>query len=170
MKKLLYLLFAICLIGCSDDDDSSQKFRNIYKDTFWQAGSGGLMTFSPDKLFYNYDAEDGECYYWEEGDYNNVDYDGCDYEKVTLVIIEEDSDTFVFRQITSDGLVNYGNNVGSICSGDEISITFQVLNENAISFTYSDNEGYTESFTLVKANNSFSANDCLNSTLNGILF
>ena len=168
MKKLLYFFFAITLLGCSSDDGSSQKFRNIYSDTFWETGSS-VIKFSSDKLLYNYD-EDGECYYWQEGSYNNVDYDGCDYDKVTLVVIEEDSDTFVFRQITSEGLTNYGSNVGSICSGGELSITFQVLNENAISLTFSDDEGYSETLTLVKANNSFSTNDCINSTLNGFLF
>ena len=38
MKKLLYLLFAICLIGCSDDDDnaSAQTFLEKYDGVMWR--------------------------------------------------------------------------------------------------------------------------------------
>ena len=37
MKKLLYLLFAICLIGCSDDDssDNNQLFLEKYDGVVW---------------------------------------------------------------------------------------------------------------------------------------
>jgi len=62
MKNSLYLFFAITLLGCSkDDNDSSQKFRNIYNNTFWNAGPD-IIKFSTDKLAYNYD-EGGQCYY-----------------------------------------------------------------------------------------------------------
>jgi len=38
MKKLIYLLFAICLIGCSDDDDnaSAQTFLEKYDGVVWE--------------------------------------------------------------------------------------------------------------------------------------
>ena len=38
MKKLLYLLFAICLIGCSNDDDnaSAQTFLEKYDGVMWR--------------------------------------------------------------------------------------------------------------------------------------
>ena len=172
MKKLLYL-FLVLAMGCSSDDldNSSQKFRNIYNNTFW-IGNGDVVKFSPDKLIHLYD-DDNKCYYWEEGSFNNVDYDGCDYNNVTYVIIEEDRDTFVFREITSEGVINAGNNPGSFCSGEETTITFQVISENTIEVKFSytwDNGSNEQTFTLVKTNNSFSADGCINGTLNGFLF
>ena len=47
MKKLLYLLFAICLIGCSDDDDnaSAQTFFEKYDGVVWQNQSLNDFSF-----------------------------------------------------------------------------------------------------------------------------
>jgi hypothetical protein len=171
MKNLLLLIFAITLFGCSSDDDSGNKFRNIYNNTFWIA-NGTVAKFSPDKLLHLYDAND-ECHYWEEGSFNNVDYDGCVYNNVTYVIIEEDIDTFVFREIGSDGVSNIGNNSGSFCGGQETTITFQVVSENAmeVKFSYTwDSGSIEETSTFVKTNNSFPVDGCINGTLNGYLF
>ena len=47
MKKLLYLLFAICLIGCSDDDEnaSAQNVFEKYDGVVWQNQSTNDFSF-----------------------------------------------------------------------------------------------------------------------------
>ena len=169
MKKLIYLFLALLIVACSDDNsDDSNLFRNIYSNTFWRTDCG-LVTFSPDKLFYDYCSGEG-CYYWEEGSYNDVDYDACTYNNVTYVIIEEDNDTFIIRQITSSGINNFND---SPCDGFETTINFQIINENVLELTYSYISEFNDdtiSFTLTKVNDSFSTNNCINGTLNGFLF
>ena len=159
MKKLLYLLFVLSILGCSSNDDSNQTFRNIYSNTFWSS-NGGVITFSNDKLF-SVNDDDG-CYYWKEGSYDNVDYDGCIYDRVTYSVIEETIDKLVFIQVVSDGTLNGG---GSSCDGDETIVSFEVLTDDLIRVTL-EYEGGTEVVTLVNENSSFSTSGCLDSPLN----
>ena len=170
MKKLLYLFFAITLLGCSSDDDSSQKFRNIYKDTFWQAGSEGLMTFSPDKLFYEYvenrgdDDSTSDGIFYEEGSFDNVPLNDCIFGNITYIVIEEDNDTLSLRSVQSNGSTVAG--APSPCTSGEFNIVFQIINDNAMEWTISVGQ-YTETSTAVRSSRSFSINDCVNGTLNG---
>jgi hypothetical protein len=170
MKKLLYLFFAITLLGCSSDDDSSQKFRNIYKDTFWQAGSGGLITFSPDKLFYDYvenrgdDDSTSDGTFYEEGSFDNVRLNDCTFGNITYIVIEEDDDTLSLRSVQSNGSPVAG--APSPCTSGEFNVVFQIINENAMEYTISVGQ-YTETSTAVRSSRSFSTNDCVNGTLNG---
>jgi hypothetical protein len=67
MKKLLYLLFAICLIGCdSDDNISTQTFLEKYDGVFWASYVNSreeppLYVFSPEGMnIYDYDFKE-EC-------------------------------------------------------------------------------------------------------------
>ena len=165
MKNLLYLFFAITLLGCSSDDDSSQKFRNIYKDTFWQLGDG-LLTFSPDKLFYEYvenrgdDDSTSDGTFYKEGSFDNVPLNDCIFGNITYIVIEEDNDTLSLRSVQSNG------SGSSPCTYGEFNVVFQIINENAMEYTLSEDQ-YTETYTAVRSSRSFSTNDCVNGTLNG---
>jgi hypothetical protein len=165
MKNLLYLFFAITLLGCSSDDDSSQKFRNIYEDTFWQLGDG-LLSFSPDKLFYDYvenrgdDDSTSDGTFYKEGSFDNVPLNDCIYGNITYIVIEEDNDTLSLRSVQSNG------SGFSPCTYGEFNVVFQIINENAMEFTTSMDQ-YTETYTAVRSSSSFSTNDCVNGTLNG---
>jgi hypothetical protein len=165
MKNLLYLFFAITLLGCSSDDDSSQKFRTIYEDTFWQLGDG-LLTFSPDKLFYEYvenrgdDDSTSDGTFYKEGSFDNVPLNDCIFGNITYIVIEEDNDTLSLRSIQSNG------SGSSPCTYGEFNVVFQIINENAMEYTLSEDQ-YTETYTAVRSSRSFSTNDCVNGTLNG---
>ena len=165
MKNLLYLFFAITLLGCSSDDDSSQKFRNIYEDTFWQLGDG-LLTFSPDKLFYDYvenrgdDDSTSDGTFYKEGSFDNVPLNDCIFGNITYIVIEEDNDTLSLRSVQSNG------SGSSPCTYGEFNVVFQIINENAMEYTLSEDQ-YTETYTAVRSSRSFSTNDCVNGTLNG---
>lgn len=162
MKKIFYFIFAFTILGCSSDDDQLQTFRSIYSNTFWSA-DGGIITFSNDKLFSVIDDDD--CYYWKEGSYDNVDYDGCTYDNVTYSVIEETIDKLVLIEVTSDGVENGS---GSNCDGEDVTFSFEVLSDNIIRITISDDDG-TDTISLVKENSSFSLNGCLDGALNGHL-
>jgi hypothetical protein len=165
MKNLLYLFFAITLLGCSSDDDSSQKFRTIYEDTFWQLGDG-LLTFSPDKLFYEYvenrgdDDSTSDGTFYKEGSFDNVPLNDCIFGNITYIVIEEDNDTLSLRSVQSNG------SGSSPCTYGEFNVVFQIINENAMEYTLSEDQ-YTETYTAVRSSRSFSTNDCVNGTLNG---
>lgn len=160
----IILLLSFTLLSCSSetDDPNLNKFRNNLNNTFW-IFEDGLLSFSPENLYYIYDSFDNSCYFYKEGMYNDVDYDGCTYNSVTFVIIEENESTLIFRQITSTGTLN---NSGGTCKGDEVTIKFQLINENVLEAS-SISEIGTEVTTLTKNNNSFSLNSCINGTLNG---
>jgi len=169
MKNLLYLFFTITLLGCSSDDDSSQKFRNIYEDTFWQLGDG-LLTFSPDKLFYDYvenrgdDDSTSDGTFYKEGSFDNVPLNDCIFGNITYIVIEEDNDTLSLRSVQSNGAPTPG--APSPCTYGEFNVVFQIINENAMEFTTSIDQ-YTETYSAVRSSRSFSTNDCVNGTLNG---
>ena len=168
MKNLLYLFLAITLLGCTSDDDSSQKFRNIYEDTFWQLNEG-LLSFSPDKLFYDYvenrgdDDSTNDGTFYKEGSFDNVPLNDCIFGNITYIVIEEDNDTLSLRSIQSNGSADPGAN--SPCTDGEFNVVFQIINENAMEFTISMDQ-YTETYTAVRSSMSFSTNDCVNGTLN----
>jgi hypothetical protein len=155
----------ILLFSCSkDDDDANKKFRQRYSGTYWEASVGGgdcLMTFSEDKLVSI--SADNRCCYYKEGSYYKVEFDGCIYDRVTDVLIEEDSDKLVFREITTGGKPG--------CQGDEETYTFQVLSENAISVSAISASGVViDTYTLVRSNRTFSTKDCINSSADGYFF
>jgi hypothetical protein len=161
MKKLLLLSLTILLFSCGDsdsDDNSNQTFRNIYSDSFWLIDET-ILTFSNDKIVTFIDDETDGCYFFEEGSYNNVNTGDCIFDNITLSIIEETSDKFVFMQVAS------GDDVGFDCDIDEVTITMEALSESLIRLTQ-DNE----SFTMVRQDNVFSFVNCQNGTLSGRLF
>ena len=161
MKKLLLLSLTILLFSCGDsdsDDNSNQTFRNIYSDSFWLIDET-ILTFSNDKIVTFIDDETDGCYFFEEGSYNNVNTGDCIFDNITLSIIEETSDKFVFMQVAS------GDDVGFDCDIDEVTITMEALSESLIRLTQ-DNE----SFTMVRQDNVSSFVNCQNGTLSGRLF
>lgn len=164
MKKLFYFIFALTLFSCSSNDDSNddsnQTFRNIYSDSYWLS-DGAAVYFSSDKLMSLLTDDNlGECFYFQEGSYDNINSDGCIYNNVTLSLITEDTDTFSFKQLITDG---------SSCDGYEITITFQAINENLISVSIQDDEGLeTENLTKID-DNPIPSVTCVNGTLNNFL-
>jgi hypothetical protein len=67
MKKLLYLLFAIILLGCGSNDDdnaSAQTFLEKYDGVFWanyvnSIEEAPLYVFSPQGIYiYDYDFKE----------------------------------------------------------------------------------------------------------------
>ena len=170
MKKLL-LLSALLIFACSSDDSSSnsdQLFRSIYSGTFWENPDGDLGTFSTDHIIVgqqlDYDTGNYYCYYTDVGTYNNVPYDGCIYDSVTYVIIDETSVSFTARQITSSGAVDDGTD----CSDEQqedATLHFQILNDNVMEVTITYEWGSnveTDNITLVKSTDSFSLQNCIN--------
>jgi hypothetical protein len=79
-------------------------------------------------------------------------------------VIEEDDDTLSLRSVQSNGSAVPGAN--SPCSSGEVNMVFQIINENAMEYTFSVGQ-YTETSTAVRSSRSFSTNDCVNGTLNG---
>ena len=166
MKKLL-LLFTLLIFACSSDDSSSnsdQLFRSIYSGTFWANPEGVLGTFSPNHIFISQQLD--YCYYFDVGSYNNVPYDGCIYDSVTYVIIDETSVSFTARQIISAGAVDDGTD----CSGEQqedAMLHFQIINDNVMEATITYEWGNNieiDNITLVKSTDSFSLENCINAT------
>ena len=172
MKKLILLLFIPLVFSCSEDEEntnSNQLFRSIQQNTFWEINGDLMISFSVDKIFYHYEfyPEDNEsdCVFSEEGSFSNIYYDGCYYD-LTYVIIEEDGDTLIAREISTElsSSDSWCNNEGSV---QETTVTFQILNENVMQVTvdYVWNGGASseqETFTYTKTTNSFSTNICNN--------
>mgnify|MGYP006114027395 CR=1 FL=1 len=189
-SKIFNLLFitisCICIIflpSCDLDsvdeaiEAKNEKFRSKYDGTYWETDDLVIkvIKFSEDKLFSFTDGggSDGggsECYYYEEGSINDVDYDGCRYDKVTMVLIEELNDKLVFREIVNSGTATIPG--AGFCDGSEVTVTFQELGENAISMIvdYGGDFG-SETFTLIRSNPiAFSSNSCSNALSSGYLF
>ena len=171
MKKL-FLILPFLIFSCSSDDnadDSSQKFRIIYNDTFWQLGEG-LLTFSPDKLFYDYvenrgdDDSTSDGTFYEEGSFDNVPLNDCIFGNITYMVIDEDNETLALRSVQSNGSADPGAN--NPCSYAEFNVVFQIINNNTMEYTISVDQN-TETYTVVRSSNSFSTNNCVNGTLNG---
>lgn len=164
MKNLfIILLLSFTMLSCSETErPNSNKFRNKLNNTFWNI-ENDIVSFSPENLLYIYDSFDNNCYFYKEGTYSDVDYDGCTYNSVTFVILEENENTLIFRQITSTGTET---NSGGTCQGSEITTRLQIINENVLEATSTSGIG-TEVTTLTKSDNSFLLNSCINGTLNG---
>ena len=177
-----YLYITVCwlilLPSCSSDENINlnDKFRGKYDGTFWQ-WDGGIIKFSTDKLLYvgegnsicdeeNTDCcdENIKCYFYEEGSNDNVSFDGYIFEKFTYVLVEENSDKLVFSEIRSSGKPTDPNL--TMTPGIEITTTFEELGENIISMKFESSFGEV-TYSLVKSNNSFSSNSCLNGLLSG---
>jgi len=168
-KITLLLIVSICSIfllpSCSSDDDISssnnEKFRSRFNGTTWEI-DGVAFRFSSDKLFYVNGDIDGNdsCACFEEGSTNNFEYDGCIYDKVTDVVIEEDREKLVIREIWTSGTPTEQS---SNCSAGEGTLTFKALGDNAISFFFDNNP--SESYTLIKSNKEFLTNNCLKTRL-----
>ena len=177
MKKLLYLLLTVLIVGCSSDDSnetSSQQFRSIYNNTFWCVDTY-CISFAPNKLFYEerYNSETGElfCGFYEEGTFNNVDLNDCIFGTIYYFVVEEDSDTLTMRSIQSDGVPEEG--APTTCDGGVSTLSFQIIDENLMEITITFTQaGIEESETLyaLRSDNSFSTNDCVNQPLNGNTF
>lgn len=162
MKNKLFLLLCLSLIisSCSNSDsDSSQLFRNTYKNTSWIDAEGVIYTFKTDKLFYVKDTD--ISLFYEVGTYNNIQYDACVYNTVNNLIDFEDNDTFSIRQVTSAG-------IGSFCPASSVRFTFQVLNENTIE-VQTNHDGLIDSYLINKTNN-ISTQNAVNGTLLGYLW
>ena len=163
MKKLLYLFLTVLIVACSGDDgnesnnNDSNLFRNIYNNTFWSV-NGGLITFSPDKLWYQYFSQnEGGCTFIEEGSFENLRVNDCLFENVTYVVINENSNSLSFRGIYTNGTPI--ENSSTPCPNVEENYIFQLLNDNIIEIVISS-DNYNESFTLIRSNESFLTNTC----------
>lgn len=137
------MCLSLMICSCSkSDSNSSQLFRNTYNNTSWIDADGVIYTFKTGKLFYVKDA--AISVFYEVGNYNNIEYDGCVYNSVNNLIDSEDNDTFKIRQVTSTG-------VGSFCPASSAIFTFQVLNENTIE-VQTNYDGSIDSYLINKTN------------------
>ena len=164
MRKLL-LLSALLVFACSSDDSndnsSSELFRELYQGTSWyDEDSGGLYAFSPSRLL-TFETTGGNCFYWEEGtiDASEIDTDGCFYDIISYTVLEEDREKFSFTADFSDGVPVGGP---GNCAGGAETLTFRVISENSIEL----NDGF-DVFILSKTNTDFNLNSCANGTLVG---
>ena len=173
-SKIFNLLFItisciILLPSCSSDDDDvsqNQKFRERFSGTVWEYGNDLFIKFSEDKLYYFKYGDSFNfpgCYYREEGSTANVVFDGCIYDKVTYVIINEDSDNLTFRVVVPSGTPKPPRVSG--CDGGSALEIFQVESENTITFT----DNGEEPITLLKSDEIFASNSCSNALSSGIL-
>ena len=175
MKKLL-LISALFIFACSSDDsssDSGQLFRSIYSGTFWENPDADLVTFSPTHIFVSQQLDDFTgnyyCYYSDVGTYNNVPYDGCIYDSVTYVIIDETSVSFTARQITSSEATDNGVDYCSSDQQQDTTLHFQILNDNVMEVTVTyewENNVETDNITFVKSTDSFSLQNCIDANYN----
>ena len=157
MKKLL-LLSALFIFACSSDDgnDNTNLFRNIYSNTFWTS-EGGLITFSPDKLYYEYYPQDGDgCSFLEEGSFENLLVNDCFFENVTYSVINEDSNMLSIIGVYSGGSADNNSNP---CVDSQENIIFQIINDNVLEVTLNE-DGFNETYILLRSNNTFSTSDC----------
>lgn len=169
MKNIIYALFIIGLMSCNKQKSQNEKlFRNIFNNTTWIDSDGNLWTFKTDKLIYVRDATD--CIFFVEGLYNQVAYDGCIYNTVNNIVIEEDERIFAFKQVISSGTPMAGNS-GS-CSGsggNDFILKFILLNETTIEVQTFYGENFDDSFIINKSNSTDTEN-CIDGTAAGILF
>jgi hypothetical protein len=157
MKKLL-LLSALLIFACSSDEgnDNTNLFRNIYSNTFWTS-EGGLITFSPDKLWYGYFPQDLDgCGFLEEGSFENILVNDCFFENVTYSVINEDSNMLSIIGVYSGGSADNNSNP---CVDHQENIIFQIINDDVLEVSQND-EGFIETNTFLRSNNTFSTSDC----------
>ena len=172
MKNLFFLIFII-LFSCSDsnDSDTNQLFREVNNNTYWfnfqdEFNYGNIISFSPNKLFYEFYQEGDiiECYYWEESNWTNVDYDGCFYETVSYQVVDESETTLTVRNTTTG--------VNS-CSNSEFTINFEIINENTLTvkyiYTWSGGQGES-TITGQRMNSGVSYGNCIDGGVNNYLW
>jgi hypothetical protein len=160
MKYLFFLTLAFLISSCNKDNDlsdSPQLFRTVYDNTSWEGDGGEVYTFTKEKLFYI--GDNASSVYYIIGSYDNIEYDGCIYDTVDNLLVLEDDDTFVIRQVTS---------LGSSCPASSVKVTFQVLNANTIEVSI-NRDGLTGSFSINKINN-FSIQNAVDGTSIGWLW
>ena len=164
MKKLL-LLCSLFILSCSSDDSndnsSSELFRELYQGTSWYNDDFGFYyAFSPSRLL-TVKELGGDCIYWEEGeiDASEIDTDGCFYDVISHTVLEENREKFSFKVDFSDGIAVGG--LGN-CYGGVETLSFQIISENSIEM----NDGF-DVYMLTKTNNDFNINNCVNGTLVG---
>lgn len=166
MKKILYLPLLLVLMNCSESEEpeSSNLFRDIYKNTFWEIDTQ-LFTFATDKLVSI--GTEASCDSWEVGSFSNVDYDGCIYNSVSYVVVSEDKSTFTFKQTVSSGKTS---GVG-VCKGEDTTISFEVINENEmkVKINIASNPN-SDSFIIKRSNKKFAPSNCEKGPSNTGLF
>jgi len=153
------------IISCDNNDNgnnsSGQMFRQIYNNTSWVDIYGTVYTFTSNRIFnllYN-----NVCYFYVSGTYSNIDYDGCVYNSVENLIVQEDNNTLSAREIVSN------NGSGSSCGGEITDITFEVLNENTMEVQLSY-DGVLEKTFIISKTTAVSNQGCVNGTQSGFLW
>ena len=148
MKKLLDLLFAICLIGCSDDDDnaSAQTFFEKYDGIVWEweTYNNGKI---PDKSLTNrrlqfFNGEDiisVETYDFENNGPDNI-IDNCSSESFLRTKFSNISEnTFTYKDDDGEAIATVTDN------GSSLSISRY--------YTLEGEPGYTDTHLRTSLNN-----------------
>jgi hypothetical protein len=125
MKKLLYLLFAICLIGCSDDDDnaSAQTFLEKYDGYIWVEEESKRPDFSSLLQFSNSPKS-----YMFVGKVNGIGNCGTPYNINN--ILENAGDTLIFEFTDGNTFVVTAT---AIDGGESIRMKCIFKDENTLS-------------------------------------
>ena len=165
MKKLL-LLSALLIFACSSDSDSndnSNLFRGINNNTFWsnfqdEFSYGNILSFTTDKLFYEFyqDGNNLSGGYCQEGNWTNVDYDGCIYETYSIQLVSETETTLTVRDMTTGA---------EPCGNSQLTVIFEKINENTLTVTYINDGSDGQEVRTVLANkidSGFSYGNCVN--------
>ena len=149
MKKLLYLLFAITLLGCGSNDDdnsSAQTFLEKYDDVVFECQncpsnsdySSPLyigFTQSDNFLYYSW-GSNSKCYYQFEGNLNGLD-DDFGIVEITNHTLENLSYTKTY----SDGVQYYNYKTrGTSLSLDIIWADGETASFNYLSTNFSVND------------------------------
>jgi hypothetical protein len=156
MKKLLYLFFAITLLGCSsDDEDTTQTFLEKYEGIVWETEAsitepdyfhGVRFLNSPMTLIWNEKYNNfNDCLYYVFGEINQVDTD----RAVQVTLIENSENTlvlkFVEKQVgeaeisttTTITVIDEGNTIkmrsSGESSGDPAYIEFYIKSNASMS-------------------------------------
>ena len=135
MKKLLYLLFAICLIGCSDDDDnaSAQTFLEKYDGVIWEREdylsgdtSQYIILYDSNQFITTVSTDEGiDCISNKVGGNPNGDI---------MTIKKNEENKFIVEVVETndddDGLM-------------ETYLTTFEVNSNILKITWSNDDGFT---------------------------
>jgi hypothetical protein len=162
---VLTLIFVFVICSCSKENKANQnKFRTLLHNTTWEDADGQFIIFTKDKLF-NYKDNSG-CFYFSEGKYLNIEYDGCVYSKIENVIISEDDTTFSYKQVISAGTPTGGNTGG--CKGETVVLKFVLLNKTTIEVQFFYDGKFGDSYLMNKTTN-IEVIGCKDATAAGVL-
>jgi hypothetical protein len=175
MKKLLYTFLAVSIIfsACEEEDaapantnnnnsGNAQLFREIHDQTYWIAPSiSAVFKFSITNIFSVSYVSSGDCTVFEETTFYDIDYDGCTYPEIELLVITEDSAQLVFTEGVSSGTPNLPSQAGT-CSGDITTILFQYISQNEIKMSWTDGDGIYREFNLIPSTQPFPTGSCSN--------